>query len=380
MIKKPRILVLAHEQSLNGASHSLITILEGLNAMYEFLVIVPDNGLMVDELKRISVSYVILNLPRCAYFNYNSFSDHLKHTLNYYKNKKTLERKLLLTAQKFLPDLIYTNTSVLSLGYDLSIKVNKPHIWHIREYGDIDFKIQYLPSRNTILKKIKKSHTAIFTTHLLKQHWLGVKPYNSNVVYNGIFEFNNNDLSKVKSKETIVIGVIGMILNMKGQKFALKIFNECYKKNRSIKMNFYGGIADDQFYQELKKYIEVNNLTSAVTFLGYLPKNDIYKEIDVLLSCSTNEAFGRTLIEGMVESIPVLARNTGGPSEILKTIEYFSLYDNLEEAIFKLNKLIANSDFYFESTKRGYDLAKTNFSKQKYLSSTDEIFKKALNE
>ena len=156
MIEKPKILVLAHEQYLNGASHSLIAILEGLKSMYEFLVIVPDRGMMLDELNRIGVNYEILNLPRCGYFNYSSFKNHLIQTINYYRNKRILEKKVFFIAQNFLPDLVYTNTSVLSLGYDLSRKIKKPHIWHIREYGDKDFNLSYIPLKNEIVKKIKK--------------------------------------------------------------------------------------------------------------------------------------------------------------------------------------------------------------------------------
>ena len=100
MIKKPKILVLAHEQYLNGASHSLITILDGLKSMYDFLVVVPDTGLMVDELKRININYEILNLPRCAYFNYLSFKVHLKKTITYYRLKRIFEKRLFEACNK----------------------------------------------------------------------------------------------------------------------------------------------------------------------------------------------------------------------------------------------------------------------------------------
>jgi len=381
MIQKPKILVFAHEQYLNGASHSLLTVLEGLRYKYEFMVIVPDSGMMVDELIKIDIPYQIMKLPRCGYFNWVSIFDHLKKAIRYLKNREKYEKQLHFIVKKFIPDIVYTNTSVISFGYDLSKKMNKPHIWHIREYGDIDFKIQYLPTKNIIIKKIKKSHTAIFTTHLLKQHWFGsnANTYNSNVVYNGVLENKTNNLREIKNKSIIIIGVVGMILNLKGQEFALKVFNECYKNNSTIRLHFYGDNANDEFYQELKNYVQINQLTDVVHFLGYVRNNFIYEEIDVLMSCSTNEAFGRTLIEAMSENIPVLARNIGGPSEILRENVYFALYNNQEEAICKLNKLIVKSDFYFESVKKGYNLAKTNFSRQSYIDNMDLIFNKALN-
>lgn len=378
MIKKPRILVLAHEEYLNGASHSLITILEGLKVMYEFLVIVPDNGLMVDELNRIGVNYEILNLPRCGYFNYSSFQNHLKKIINYYRSKRALERKLLLTAQNFIPDLIYTNTSVLSLGYDLSKKIKKPHVWHIREYGDKDFNISYIPSRKAITNKINKSNLSVFTTNLLKEHWSGQKNNNSETIYNGVLEYNGGFL-KEKNEHTITIGVVGIIMNTKKQDFALQVFNECYKNNNNLRLNFYGGISDHDYYKTLKKSVETNQLYNVVNFLGYVPNNVIYKEIDILMSCSKNEAFGRTLIEAMSHKIPVLARNSGGPSEILNDNYDLSLYNTIEEAVSKIDNLINDSNWYKKSSEKGYELAMNRFSKDSYIQNMAFVFNKVIN-
>lgn len=379
MINKPRILVLAHEQYLNGASHSLVAILEGLKAVYEFLVIVPHNGMMVDELNRIGVNYQILNLPRCGYFNYSSFQKHLKRTISYYKNKRGFDEKLLLIVQKFLPDLIYTNTSVLSFGYDLSKKIKKPHVWHIREYGDKDFNISYIPSRKIIVNKIKKNKTSIFTTNLLKEHWLGQEKYNSEIIYNGVLEYQTVP-PKEKSSDIITIGIVGVIMSIKKQDFAIKVFKECYEKNNNLRLNIYGAISDHNYYLSLLKNIKSNELSHVVTFLGYKLNTEIYKEIDILISCSKDEAFGRTLIEAMSHKIPVLARNSGGPSEILSDNYELSLYNNVDEAIVKMNKLINNSDFYKKSSDDGYKLAMKCFSKENYVQNISSVFNKIINE
>jgi L-malate glycosyltransferase len=379
MIKKPKILVFAHEQYLNGASHSLLAILEGLQASYEFRVIVPDKGMMVDELIKIGIPYQIMYLPRCGYFNWVSPFDHLKKAIRYIKNSAKYEKQLLLLAREFAPDVVYTNTSVLSFGYDLSRKINKPHIWHIREYGNKDFKIEYLPSNFFITKKIKKSSISIFTTNLLRKHWLGIAKNNSEVVYNGVTASNEGIINDCKSGKEFTIAVVGNIIKPKNQEFALKIFKELYQENKKLQLKFYGSYSGD-YYIKMMKYIKKHNLNDVVCFVGYVSNDKIYNEIDLLLSCSENEAFGRTIIEAMSNGIPVLSKNIGGPSEILNKIKGLTLYDSFEEAIFKLNKLITDSKFYNESSLKGYNLAKTNFSKQSYLNNMDEIFKNTLHE
>jgi len=377
MIKKQRILVLAHEQYLNGASHSLIAILDGLKSKYDFLVIVPANGLMVDELNRIGINYRLLNLPRCGYFNYTSFQNHLKRTVNYYRSKRVLTKRLFLIAKDFDPDLVYTNTSVLSVGYDLSKKIKKPHVWHIREYGDKDFNISYIPSRNTIINKIKNSTVSIFTTHLLREHWFGSRKINSEVIYNGVLE-HNIDYVKEKNKDIITIGIVGVIMTAKNQDFALHVFKECFKKNKSVRLNIYGAISNHDYYLKMKEIIEANKLTDCVNFLGYVPNKEIYKEIDVLMSCAQDEAFGRTLIEAMSYKIPVLAKNSGGPSEILNDNYELSLYNTLDEAIIKMNNLLNDSSLYKKSSEEGYKLAIDYFSKSAYINNVASVFNKVL--
>ncbi|WPO79503.1 glycosyltransferase family 4 protein [Flavobacterium sp. KACC 22761] len=377
MINNPRILVIAHEQYLNGASHSLITILEGLKARYEFLVIVPDNGMMVDELNRIQLNYEILNLPRCGYFNYSSLRNHLKLTINYYRSKREFDKKLLLIAQRFLPDLVYTNTSVLSFGYHLSKKIKKPHVWHIREYGDKDFNISYIPSRYAIINKIKDSAVSIFTTHLLREHWLGSKKINSEVIYNGVLEYNI-DHAKEKKSDLVTIGIVGIIMTAKNQDFALQVFKECFKENKNLRLNIYGTISNQNYYLTLNEIIESNNLSDYISFFGYVPNTEIYKEIDILMSCSKDEAFGRTLIEAMSHKIPVLARNSGGPSEILNDNYELSLYNTLNEAIIKVNNLINDPDVYKKSSEAGYKLAMDYFAKDTYIQSIASVFNKLI--
>ncbi|MEN2415069.1 glycosyltransferase family 4 protein [Flavobacterium mesophilum] len=377
MIKKQRILVLAHEQYLNGASHSLIAILDGLKSKYDFLVIVPANGLMVDELNRIGINYRLLNLPRCGYFNYTSFQNHLKRTVNYYRSKRVLTKRLFLIAKDFDPDLVYTNTSVLSVGYDLSKKIKKPHVWHIREYGDKDFNISYIPSRNTIINKIKNSTVSIFTTHLLREHWFGSRKINSEVIYNGVLE-HNIDYVKEKNKDIITIGIVGVIMTAKNQDFALHVFKECFKKNKNVRLNIYGAISNHDYYLKMKEIIEANKLTDCVNFLGYVPNIEIYKEIDVLMSCAQDEAFGRTLIEAMSYKIPVLAKNSGGPSEILNDNYELSLYNTLDEAIIKMNNLLNDSSLYKKSSEEGYKLAIDYFSKSAYINNVASVFNKVL--
>ncbi len=370
MERKPKILIFAHEQYLNGASLSLLSILKALKYKYHFLVILPGDGPMVYELEKLRIDYQLKSLPRCAYFNWVSVSDHLKRVILYYKNKYRWKESLLLLSSKFEPDIVYTNTSVVSLGYDLANKINKPHLWHIREYGKKDFKLEYLPSKKEIINKIKKSHISIFTTNLLKVEWLGENKFNSKVIYNGVSLKNK---SKIRNRNEFVIGVVGNIMESKNQELALKIFRKCFKYNENLRLNLYGKHVES-YYTKLVKFIEENGLIEVVSFMGYVPNSNIYNNIDLLMSCADSEGFGRTLIEAMSNKVPVLSRKSGGPVEILNEISEYSLFGTLEEAVVLINKLVYDKNFYSKSSEAGFNLVNIKYSLKSYINSMDLVF------
>ena len=380
MFKKPKIFVFAHESEMNGASHSLLTILTGLKDQYEFLVIVPAEGLMANALRKNNINYKLLNLPRCGYFNYISFIYHLKITTKYYKNKRYFNKKLISVVNEFQPDIIYTNTSVLSWGFDIAKKIKKPHVWHIREYGYKDFKIVYIPFRANIILKMKQSAVSIFTTNLLKKHWVGINQKNAEVVFNGVFEEINPGKNKFifADKDEVVLGIVGIVIETKGYQEAIEILKTLLESKSKVKLFIFGSTNNVQFKLQLEKKIEEFGLIDKVIFKGYVSDDLIYNSIDILLSCAKDEAFGRTIIEAMSHGVPVVVKNSGGPTEIIQDGHDGFLYDTILDASEKLNILINDSFLYEKISKSGLNSAQNKFSKECYIAKMNTIFKNNL--
>lgn len=382
MNSKPKILVFAHEQFLNGASHSLLTILIGLKNNFDFLVIIPEHGKMEEELIKNNINYKILFLQRCAYYNFKSFKDHFIKTLKYFKNKNYNHSELYKIVNHFKPDLIYTNTSVMSVGLEVAKKIKKPHIWHIREYGDIDFNIQYYPSKSYMKYLFSKNHKTIFTTKLLRKHWSCENKSNSVVIYNGVkVKATSKPVNSLNS--TIKIGIVGMISESKGQLEAVKIvnnYNQNYNKaSNAIVLQIYGESVDKHYYKTIQDYIVENDLNENVVFMGYVSNNTIYNDIDILLSCSKNEGFGRTIIEAMSGAIPVIAKNSGGPTEIIDDSINGFLYNDIEEASKKIDTLLSNVNVYKNISNEGMLKATTTFSEDKYIEEISTVFNSLVN-
>lgn len=53
------------------------------------------------------------------------------------------------------PDIVHTNVGPFSQAYDICKKMSVPHVWHQREYQDLDFDMHFFPSWKVFNRKIK---------------------------------------------------------------------------------------------------------------------------------------------------------------------------------------------------------------------------------
>ncbi len=90
--------------------------------------------------------------------------------------------------------------------------------------------------------------------------------------------------------------------------------------------------------------------------------------MNIVVSCSTSEGFGRTLIEAILLKIPIIHTNTGTPKEIFKNYENglaYKLYDELNLS----DKIIYTIENIVETKKRvekAYSYVNNYFTEERY--------------
>lgn len=96
----------------------------------------------------------------------------------------------------------------------------------------------------------------------------------------------------------------------------LKAFNILKQKGLSIQ---FWKVSDD-FTDEDKRFIQINNLEDSIKYLGYLDKTALvqaYNAADVLVAPSFHEGFGITLLEAMSCGTPVITSNVSAMPEVV---------------------------------------------------------------
>lgn len=346
------------------------------------MVLLPYPGPLQKHLKEAHINFSVVGFPRCVvkgseYTGLKKWS----YTYNYYKKLFFIMPQLKSIVNAFKPDLIYTNTSVVSAGAIVSKKVGLPHVWHIREFGDLDYHFSFIPSKSKIASYILNSSRAMFVSKALKEHWTGSSLKKFSVVYNGIIDESNEKYParKLNKQKKINFVILGAILPGKGHKTAIEAIAEYAAKNPGILLTIYGNIIDKAYYSELTDLI--NELgASEIEFKPFTEdKDSIYNNADVLLNCSEMEGFGRTIVEAMERGIPVIANASAGPLEIIDHKVNGLLYQSSVQSLMdNMTWLLSSDENYHLISERSIEKARSNFTVQRYVKAVDEIFESVL--
>lgn len=125
--------------------------------------------------------------------------------------------------------------------------------------------------------------------------------------------------SKIKNikpiKETIKILCVGKFQKRKDQLLLLKVFAELINDGYKTKLCFIGELADKKYFENLKNYIEKNNLQQHVciqTNVSYSDMVGIYKKYDLFVLPAYSEPAAYSIVEALANGLPVICSNENG--------------------------------------------------------------------
>lgn len=312
----------SHSSQLGGGEKSMLELIQELKEKQIFShVIIPEEGPIQEELEKNLIPYDIVKLNWWATTTSKGQSEIIYSKTESFKNLIDYLPKLALIN----PDLIYTNTMVIPWGAIAANYLNKPHLWHIREFGELDHKLSFELPYSKIVEFIEKnSDELIFNSKaVLKYFSKYLSKIKTNVAYNYIeidSKLSNEFvISPFKIKNSLKILVCGSLQEGKNQLEAIKTVVDLFKDGHSVELLLLGSISDQDYFNELNQYIKDHSAQKYIHILSFTKNPYPYFMLtDVVLVTSNKEAFGRTIIEGMILNKPVVTSKEGGTSEIIK--------------------------------------------------------------
>lgn len=374
MVKK-RIMYLHTGAELYGADKILLTIVEGLDKnKFEPIVVLPNDGPLVEELKKQNIRVEIISYPilRRKYFN-------LKGIIRYLKEYKGAINKLTKFARKEKIDIIHNNTIAVLEG--ISIKKKQKNIKLITHVHEILTRPKIIASFLYSVH-IRNADKIICVSNAVKEY---IENMTNNdfrnviVVHNGI-----KAKKKIKSdirkkyeipKESKLFAIIGRINHFKGQTDFVNAISLAREKDKNI----YGIIVGDAFsgqewrVDSIKKMIKDKGLSNFCFFTGFEKNTEkVYSAIDALVLPSTKpDPFPTVVLESISCGVPVIAYKDGGAVEMIKNdIDGWLVQDRQPSEIARImvSKKFSN---YNDSSKNFFE---KNFGEKEFIERMQKVY------
>lgn len=243
-------------------------------------------------------------------------------------------------------DIIHTNNSVEDISVYFAKKYSIPHIWHLREFGDLDFNFAYF-HKNMGRYITDNSIKAIAISNAVKNAWIakGADSNKIEVICHGVD--SNTIVPKYGKRKLDKINIVfaGTIIEAKGQFDFIRVINSLPSKIKNkIHLDLFG-TCEDSYKKEILSYINMNNLQEIINLKGYSSNLSMnLKNYDIGIVNSRCEAMGRVTIEYMLAGLCVFASNRGANIELLDNGNIGMIFDyhNQSDIRKKLTYLILN--------------------------------------
>jgi glycosyltransferase involved in cell wall biosynthesis len=352
-----------------GSAKILLDILYIPGNAANAMVVLPHEGVLVEDIKTLGVPVHILNLGvlRRKYMTPWGIVGRVFLWLIAIRQLKELIKKNNIQR-------IYVNSANVIIGPALKQKNQTELVWHLHE----------IVEHPTVLKKflaylIGNADKIIAVSKATQTFWenaIGKNPVH--LLYNGM------DLSKYSNvpcnKKSILpnaspnetwVGMIGRVQPWKGQHYLLDIIEQYLKQNPSDTLTRFL-IAGDAYpgYEklalELRLAIERNELFKRVIYLGY--RSDIPQllaSLDLLVLPSTSpDPLPTVVLEAMAAGKPVLATAQGGAMEMVVDQETgrFMPIGNAKQAATILTELLQDKTRLIEMGTAGRRRVEKEFS------------------
>lgn len=370
------ILFLHTGAEMYGADKVLLDLIQRLDKKrYKSYVILPTEGVLVDELKKAGISVMIMPYPimRRKYFNPKGIIQYAFGLIKY-------SQRIVKFAKKYNIDIIHTNTAATLEGSFVSKKLHIPQLWSIHEII-VSPKIMYKITSRLIAKY---SSITITDSRAVKAH-LEASGYfrkgSVKVIYNGV-DANRftpyTDCNYLYDEwkiphEAKIIGMMGRVNSWKGQGDFLKAANIVMEKYPDVYTVFIGSAFEGEEWREkeLEKAINESPYKDRIINKGYRTDSEaIYKLYSIFVLPSINpDPLPTVVLEAMATGKSVIGYKHGGVCEMIKD-GYNGLLAEVRNPVDlakKIDSLLENDELRIQMGKNSRSRLLESFSIESYV-------------
>lgn len=317
------VLYIVHDTEIAGTSLSTLNLIKSVQSEVQPIVLLPAEG-AVSKLYRgeglecivepfpINWDYLKCgrNVLRYLYYEY-------LNTMKYIVDEKQAFSRIYPLLKSRNIQIVHSASSVITIGVRLSKALHAKHVWHVREFMDLDFHIKPQLGFAYTGNLIRKSDYAIAITKDVFRRWHLQKMHDrSCYLWDAVR--SESEISYDGNKENYFLFCSGNLTVEKGADAAVRSFGKSGVSAKGFSLRLVGRCSESQ-QKDLLKLAAEYHCEDAISFLGFC--NDVkplMSKARGFLMTSLNEGLGRTTIEAMFYGCPVIARHSGGTVDFLR--------------------------------------------------------------
>ncbi len=350
---------------MGGSSHSLLNLIHSLKGEVKPIIIVPQEGSACQEFRKRGIKYYVIPF-HLSITNEKGIRRLLEFVPRIIKDwivNSIAVRKIAQISKAENIQLVHTNSVVIDFGQGVAESLGVPHVWHLREFLDLDFDLSPVIGWRLFLKKIHQSNAVIGISKAVYKHYQLHSHPTAYVIPNAVRSRNHS--IRGQGKKCFLL-FCGYVTPQKGVEDALHALAIVANKNYDLRLLIVGR-CDQGYLAKLRRLIQELGIENLVDFLGYQQSIDSYvQEALALVMCSRNEALGRVTIEAMFNGCPVIGYRSAGTMEIINDGRTGYLYNTVHELADQVIHLLNHQSHVADVVNNARAFANANYSEEDY--------------
>ncbi len=306
---------LVHRGGLSGAERSHVEMVESLvrqGGMAHTVVPLPDDGLR-EALTALGSSVDVIGALQ---WWMEPLAGSPRGVVGA-PQRRILDPAVLRSLEAVGADVVMTQTSVVPQGALAAAALDRPHVWFVREFGDIDQGLSHPWPRAEFAAVVEAlSDVVVVNSAPVRDHLFGPDATAVRVL---------PPLSDVEAAipsgraggRPWTVSVVAAVIPGKGQQDAIEALALLRDDVAPVRLALVGpgGGAERQSLEALARRLGVLDL---VEFRGEVrDRAAAYGDTDAVAVTSRAEAYGRVPFEATAFGLPVIYANAGGPAEYM---------------------------------------------------------------
>ena len=360
------ILYLSHEvTAVLGSTLSLYNLIHSLGEEHEAVVALPAHGPAYDYLTARGVRCLVVPFHVDFVGSGYNWLYFLTFPVRYVRDLRDngrAVRRIVRALGSTRIDVVHTNTSVLDFGPALARCLGVPHVWHLREFIDLDLGFRPFLGWRRLRRSIHGADAVVSITEAIARHFHVAGLPQAYVIHDAVRSRQEASLRLPKEKYFVFCGYI---VSHKGPDVAVRAFRRFAATHPGYRLVFLGKFEAEAYRAELLAL--AGEAAGSLEFRGYVENvGEVIGRATALLMCSANEALGRVTIEAMFYGCPVIGRNSGGTREIVRDGETGLLFEGDAQCAKSMARVAESPELAQRLAQEALRYACDEFSEETY--------------